>query len=418
MITGHWCHYVSFKSPVLIFTLVLISTASFLLYITEALPDPAVLWGDSQPSSTVGGSDCIKPSQLNTEPHGMHWLQNLSSGIPTELRGQTYIAMSLCCSREAQQETQKEFKGRKESHDHRYKRYDIASVLSGLLWQLQANVSIAVVLAYVGSSKESQTTLNQTKEMFQEALAGQGGGVRIWEYDVSWASNPSAACVRAGQMGRMYLHESGLLQDNDIAITSDADTFPVRASALLPFLHETNPNGEYYRIFMKDFEGDVRRKYSISLILTGQSIGDWRNSLSITGLPRLHDAIQLSIDGLSLHSPWDIDQTILTRALMNSELCKFPDAYDMWGKGKELEIVTQNSTTASIDRDIFTCMKGKIGVEYQCLNQFNPRKGCLYAHFLPDATPQSFIGVYNQIAAATLAGKSYKSAEQAVGKYI
>jgi hypothetical protein len=212
------------------------------------------------------------------------WMKNLSAGIPVQDRGHVYVSYGLCCSKQAQRETQQEI----EQHNHREKPYDVATALSASLWLLQqhqepknhhtstttttttssssSSLSIIVVLAYIKGNEESESNLHRIQGWLQRL---EGGGIQTWSYDVSTFSDPYAACIRAGQIGRYYVHESGLLQDNDFVMTTDSDIFPIDSNALMPFLNQTNPEGDYHRVFIRDWDFSMRKgRLLIYLILT------------------------------------------------------------------------------------------------------------------------------------------------------
>ena len=340
---------------------------------------------------TVGLS--IKGNETSSFP----WMQNISSGIPVKDRGKVYISFGLCCSKDAQKDVEEE--GKKIGHDHSRKPYDIALVLAASLWLMQTKtdtnqISIFVTLVYLRGNKESERYLHNMLRLLNRL----DGDVIAWPYDVSSFLDPHAACISAGQIGRYYAHESGLIREEDFVMTTDADAFPIDSHALMPFLHETNPDGDYFRVFLRDWAYTQNGINTIPLFGIGQSVWDWRRSLVSQKTPFLEDAVNLGLKQISFANNWGYDQTLSTSAIRKGGLCEFP------------------SSIKSDVRDEYTCYKGdaNLGNKRECLNSYNPEQNCLYSHFTPDANDLVMRKVYDAIVAANTQQKElhqYKTAD-------
>jgi hypothetical protein len=205
-------------------------------------------------------------------------------------------------------------------------------------------------------------------------------------------------------------------------MTTDSDIFPIDANALLPFLTETNPEGDYHRVFVRDWVSSIRSGRTIALFGIGQLSYDWKRSLTLTKVPLLSDAVDLALHPSPINTDmrvmgtWGLDQQLSTSALINGELCFFPNNYSFWRQGDPaLWVVSPNTTTASEFRDIYTCLKSDLRIE--CLDKYDTGAHCLYSHFTPRVTSQLFQNVYNGIAADTHhpMDQPYKTAEMVFG---
>ena len=357
----------------------------------------------ASPGGTVGG--------VPTRARGA-WKADPSSGIPVGDRGRVVVSMGACCGASAQRAAHPRGGGRS------YKPYDVATVLSTSLWLLPASgaaaaagFSVFVAMVYVGGDDESESALRRLSARLKRVDEEVGGGGRVvaWPYDVSSLPNPQSACVRAAQMGRYFAHESGLIGEDDFVMTTDSDVFPINIAALMPFLNGTNPDGDYRRVFLREWGDSLNGRKSIKLFGVGQTAFDWNRSLAITGANSLKDAI-----GMVSRYEWGFDQTLATTAIMNGELCYFPHWYRI--VDERYRVVSTDASNASEERDEYTCFKGT-GPRMECLDSFEGGGKCHYSHFKPEAGATLMRRVHDEIARDfhNRTGALYRTAEELLG---
>ena len=274
----------------------------------------------------------------------------------------------------------------------------------------------AIAAGYIAGDPESESTLATVRRWLNSTSARTNAGpedgdalpprVDVWPIDVSSHPTPNYACVRAGQMGRYYVHESGFVRYDDFVMTSDADVLPMDAAALLPFVNRTNDMGDYHRAYVRGWAFQMGGKRTVPLFGTGMTAHDWERSLKAAGAPSLRDAIAVALGEKS--NTWGYDQRLSTRALQASGLCHFP-----WAP----------STSRAGEHDVATCLKGtdEKGNRAQCLDgaalDADKARGCEYAHFTPGVDASLFGEIYDSISGSDDSGRGYRyrSADEIVG---
>jgi hypothetical protein len=321
---------------------------------------------------------------------------NAVQGTKPSPRGSIVIAMGFCCSKKSQQLDEKEVLSIGVQHRHGKKAYDVAALLSARLWlQQDPSLKVLILLAYTNTT-ESKAEMQRMTELVEMA------GAIPWPYSVAWSSNPDKACVRAGQMARMFAHESGLFKDNDFVITADVDIFPVNVTRMLAPVRETNKEGNFYKVWLGTyqwtFHGGARNAGTIALGQVGQSQADWRHAMQASDLD-LKKAIDIAVNATEYS--WGVDQSILTVALMNDQLCWFPPDYGFWTQ-QHIPLPYKVSRNHTFD-DSQSCLKNNAG-HYdklkgaECLQRFHPNNlKCTWVHFLPSVTEGQMVETYDTI---------------------
>ena len=318
------------------------------------------------------------------------WMNDTTIGIPQNEMGKFYISFGICCSKEAQQTDGKSTGEIYKRHNHSNKRYDIALMLAVSLWkrhyQNNTRVSIFVAAGYIKDNEESEQNLSNLQSWLKrvENLFGQRMSITVWPYDVSSFPDQHLSCVRAGQIGRFYAHESGLVRMNDFIVTTDTDIFPINHRAMIPLLDGIrNPCGDFHRVFIASYPRTINSR-TIQLGLgIGMAAHDWRRSLNLAGSPLLKDALY-EANALAANDTWWFDQELSTRAIKHSLLCDHK--------------YNATSTKSTLKEEgLYTCYKGDGSVLIQCLDKYDKTKRCSYAHFRPSASEQVMQSAYDEI---------------------
>lgn len=212
-----------------------------------------------------------------------------STTIPTKKPRQVVIVFGVCLSKIAQRQAQRsEFGTNSGQHQHSKKPYDVAAILATRLWiQQYPSLKVVVLLATKTTATLRSHSLGVPSPLEEETirmskLVRAAGGIP-WVVNTDYSSNPERACVRAAQLGRAFLYESGLVEDDDIIVTSDSDAFPINATArLAPLRQLMDSDSDEARVWISNYGHALRNKKTIPFCFIGQSASDWRLSWQMT----------------------------------------------------------------------------------------------------------------------------------------
>lgn len=309
------------------------------------------------------------------------------------------ITFGVCLSPQAQLE-----QTTPSGHSHQRKPFDVAAVLATALWKgLDSSLQVAVVLAHPYNAQDALP--DHVLAMVHQIKAA--GGIP-WLYSTHSYANPNDSCIRAAQMGRMFVFEAaGMLHDDDIMVTSDADIFPVHAQQLLRPIQQCS----HVRLWMSQYPNAVPVNETIPMGFIGMSVRDWKEAWRRTQNMTLHKALESS---QTMDDAWGLDQLLGTAAILNSGLCDFPRNYQPIETLDQLGLIT--TTAHDIEtRDSTHCAKGPQPAA--CTLPFSMRLpnsrqdwSCHFAHFFPWATRNSMMGAYRDISKLHT-GRSFQSME-------
>jgi hypothetical protein len=196
------------------------------------------------------------------------------------------VGFGVCLSKEAQEKTQKEQPG----HNHQRKPYDVAAILSTRLWR-QQQVEKVVVALVVPRLDDYQGDLRTMSRSIRAA-----GGVP-WVISTHKSKDPHKACIRASQMARSFVHESGFVNEQDIVVTSDSDAFPINATKQLGPLIELLSPSTTFRVWTSDYFVIATKGGTFPLSFIGMRVKDWRDAWKQMGNGlTFQDAINRALD--------------------------------------------------------------------------------------------------------------------------
>ena len=210
------------------------------------------------------------------------------------------IGMGVCLSKEAQRITQKE----QAAHHHEGKPYDVSAILATRLWK-QQNPNLKVVVALVVPQIEGyEPEINITSRQIR------GAGGEPWIVPTDFSVNPDTASVRASQLARAFVHESGLVHDDDMLVTADSDAFPISVTRRLEPL-EFIP--DVYRVWISNYGHAASTNDAFPLSFIGMQSKDWRDTWKQMGegCASFMDVINRAVNGTGYTvSRWTINVVI------------------------------------------------------------------------------------------------------------
>jgi hypothetical protein len=247
------------------------------------------------PSSGVEGFMGATYMYINRDINNTHPVALTIKMTPTKKRRQIVIVFGVCLSKGAKQQVQQGGFGIDTGrHPHDKKSYDVvAAILATRLWVHQYPSLKVVVLVTtmktvpsyaggIGGNQSHQSEEEVEVARFSRLIRAAGG--TPWVVNTDFSSHPERACIRAAQLGRAFLHESGLVNDDDIVVTSDSDAFVVNATArLAPLWHLIDHDDDVVaRLWISNYGHALRKQKTIPFCFIGQSAADWRLSWRMT----------------------------------------------------------------------------------------------------------------------------------------
>jgi hypothetical protein len=314
---------------------------------------------------------------------------NVSSNVPVTTKRrpsggkrQIVISMSLCVTPgSAANVSQGHIQQRA------MKLFHLAAVYATQLWKQQkSDLKVITLLAHTGETENEEALRVTTKRI-------EAAGGLVWKYDVSdFGELKDAACIKAAQLGRAFLHESDLVADEEVVVTSDVDAYPLKAKKLVSALRETNRKGDYYRAWVHNTQRAMWNNHTWPMCFIGMSSKDWKETMATTFESALHEQVH----GNQAYSFYG-DQFLVTAMILNRGLCTLPRSHGAWWKNKYIV----RPLPPPID-DSLTCFKSPDG--HKVLGKWGGGRSKIkqqyqWMHFLPTSTAQDLEEAYNTIAA-------------------
>ena len=168
-------------------------------------------------------------------------------------------------------------------------------------------------------------------------------------------------CVLKSQMIRLLAYHLPFVQDSDIIVTADVDAFVMTKDIYKPLLLDRKIWLYRYAFtlgsgstFMMPFIGITAKTWK-DILEYDVSMDQPAKGLLGNGLPAMIENYGQKMN-FSDDYTWDIDQHVLSYAILSSGLCSLPTANKLW---KELNL------TPNLFNDHNTCWHGKINT-IQC----------------------------------------------------
>ena len=262
-----------------------------------------------------------------------------------------WVTMAVCWGENAQ------------VHGKEHFPYTEAALRSIHLWHSLTPARVLLIIVHTGKASEEMMA-------YKKKLEDLGAEVNLAE------SESDLGCVLTSQLIRLLAFNNPLVNPEDIIVTADVDAFIMTGDILKPlkkpfivwvWRYELSYNTGY--TFMMPFIG-ARAKTWASLLKHSTNSSDLAaTNRRLLGLPD------------SPADSWDLDQRILTRAILDAGHCSLPASHALW---KELKLDPKPFPDAG-------CWRGS-GIWEDCNNRQWTRNamirweggGCSWWHFYPD----------------------------------
>jgi len=278
----------------------------------------------------------------------------------------TWITMGLCWSANAQVHGKENFP------------YKDAAPLSAQLWMKLTPTKVILQIVY------SEEEISDELKEYKKELESYGAVVFLVP------TGSDMKCVLKSQMIRLLAYALPFIRDDDIIVTADVDAFVMTKDIYKPLLLP----GRQIWIYRYAFTMGTGATFMMPFIGIKASV--WKNILQYdvsmdqpdkgilgNGLPKMIEDYGTKMS-FSENYTWDIDQHILSHAILSSGICSLPGDNKLW---KELNIEPREFDDGK------TCWHGS-GIYEDCNNVLWTRnlyiryKGnnCKWWHFYPSET--------------------------------
>jgi len=278
----------------------------------------------------------------------------------------TWITMGLCWSANAQVHGKENFP------------YKDAAPLSAQLWMKLTPTKVILQIVY------SEEEISDELKEYKKELESYGAVVFLVP------TGSDMKCVLKSQMIRLLAYALPFIRDDDIIVTADVDAFVMTKDIYKPLLLP----GRQIWIYRYAFTMGTGATFMMPFIGIKASV--WKNILQYdlsmdqpdkgllgNGLPKMIEDYGTKMS-FSESYTWDIDQHILSHAILSSGICSLPGDNKLW---KELNIEPREFDDGK------TCWHGS-GIYEDCNNVLWTRnlyiryKGnnCKWWHFYPSET--------------------------------
>ena len=263
-----------------------------------------------------------------------------------------WVTMAVCWGENAQVHGKENFP------------YTEAALRSVKLWHSLTHAKVLLVVVYSGKVSKEMVA-------YQKSMEEVGAVVSLVE------SEPDLGCVLTSQLIRLLAFNNHLVGPEDIIITADVDAFIMTGDILKPLKKPVD-------VWVWRYELSYNTGYTFMMPFIGARAKTWasllQNSTSASSLVATNRKL-LGLPESTSGANWDLDQKILTRAILDAGYCSLPPTNSLW---KELRLEPKPFPDAS-------CWRGS-GIWEDCNNRLWTRNamiqwqggGCKWWHFYPD----------------------------------
>ena len=195
--------------------------------------------------------------------------------------------------------------------------YRLATKLAVLLWRARTRYEVLVQVVHDPKDAAKPELLE-----FEQDLRNASARVIL---------SPTQApllCSLQSQLQRMlaYLDEDAIL-GHDIVVTSDADAFPMARN-----IFDATLTNSSFNVWVYQYDDSLNHNNTFPMSFVAMTADKWRQALNGAASPAdLVSKFETSAN-LVKWSVWFYDQVILSRALLEKNLCPLPADHELWTK--------------------------------------------------------------------------------------
>ena len=225
--------------------------------------------------------------------------------IPTDTNPKLWISMALCWSKNTKYHGKSKYP------------YSDAAIYSSKLWMQFTNASLIFQIIY------SEDEISPELESYREELTNLGVHVKL-------VNSGNFDCVLKAQLIRLMAFDLDMIQRHDLIMMSDVDAFITSNEVLEPLINYPEKQIWIYRYELTEAKG-----YTFMLQFISAKASAWRRLMSIAGVVKdveeifedFREIFKLVSDKSYI---WDVDQKIVSRNILEKELCNLPKNNKLW----------------------------------------------------------------------------------------
>ena len=141
-------------------------------------------------------------------------------------------------------------------------------------------------------------------------------------------------CVLTSQLVRLLAFSLDFVQPQDVIITADVDAFIMTPEILRPLRKKVS-------VWIWRYELSYQMGYTFMMPFIGARAKTWQSLLHFNGSLSGMVEHYRNILNLSTDYTWDVDQRILTYAILANKQCSLQKSNKLWNKVPDVKFCTQ-----------------------------------------------------------------------------
>ena len=207
------------------------------------------------------------------------------------------------------------------------------------IWHHLTQARVVLTIVYTG------VTVPRDLEEFRQKMEGFGA-------DVALVRAEELSCVTTSQLVRILAQvHHPIIRDEDIVITADVDAFIMTPGILKPLKKKV-------KVWIWRYELSYANSFTFMMPFIGARSNTWKDMIHYNGSLKSMVDHYMQLINISSIENWDIDQDIVTYAILTNKMCSLQKSNKVWQK-LNLEVAPF--------RDSETCWHGS-GVNEDCNN--------------------------------------------------
>ena len=295
--------------------------------------------------------------------------KHFQAAVPTNYNNDSnnriWISMAVCWS------------GNTKFYNKQNFPYRTAAALSSKLWRLETPHSVIVQVVY-----ESPQSADDRSKMLKYINDLREAGAEI----VEAVPTANMSCSLKAQLQRMFAYK--LVTDKeDILVTADVDTFVMDKNIFQDIIEFPRK-----KIWLFQYQEVLQFAFTFNMNFIAMKASLWKEIFG--GVDTPEELVQKYKVPMALKEDltmWDYDQKIVTRAILESQICTIPKDNQLWTKLKMTPPMNDVNDTE-------TCFKGRDKWLDCNIKRTSIEGGCKRWHFHVHERKNDLIKKYREIS--------------------
>ncbi|XP_040566653.1 uncharacterized protein [Lepeophtheirus salmonis] len=133
-------------------------------------------------------------------------------------------------------------------------------------------------------------------------------------------------CHLKAQLQRIFAFRDNSFRDEDVIVTSEVDIYPLKPSVL----HDLDVYRTHKKVWLFHYDHTFRSGNLFSITYIGMTVKTWKKLIGYSETPEeLYETFGHTLN-LKKVPLWEVDRLILSRIILESELCSLPEDLPIW----------------------------------------------------------------------------------------